>query len=140
MRLVNYSVLHIDIGLIMVGMIANISDCKDTVFLSNNNVFPLEIKFSWLKMGISCHLNNISIIFLLPFPHFWRTAPSSSSNSTMVRCPPHIETQQLRAIRKICASVSSTLSRTFHTFTELVATFLAFIQLYALAYTILYCM
>ena len=51
MRLVNYSVLHIDIGLIMVGMIANISDCKDTVFLSNNNVFPLEIKLSWLKRG-----------------------------------------------------------------------------------------
>jgi len=43
--------LHIDIGLIMVGMIANISDYKDTLFLSNNNVFSLEIKFSWLKKG-----------------------------------------------------------------------------------------
>lgn len=30
----------------MVGMIANIFDRKDTVFLPNNNVFPLEIKFS----------------------------------------------------------------------------------------------
>jgi hypothetical protein len=35
----------------MVGMIANISDCKDTIFLSNNNVFSLEIKYSWLKKG-----------------------------------------------------------------------------------------
>ena len=33
-------------------MIANISDYKDTVFLSNNNVFPPEIKFSWLKNGV----------------------------------------------------------------------------------------
>jgi hypothetical protein len=39
-NLVNYSVLHIDIGLILVGMIANISDRKDTVFLLNGNVFP----------------------------------------------------------------------------------------------------
>jgi len=42
----NYSVLHIDIGLILVGMIANISDRKDTIFLSNNDVFSLEIMFS----------------------------------------------------------------------------------------------
>jgi hypothetical protein len=30
-------------------MIANISDYKDTVFLSNNDVFSLEIKFLGLK-------------------------------------------------------------------------------------------
>jgi hypothetical protein len=46
LNLVNYSVLHIDIGLILVGMIANISDRKDTIFLSNNDVFSLEIMFS----------------------------------------------------------------------------------------------
>ena len=32
-------------------MITNISDRKDTKFLSYNNVFPPEIKFSWLKKG-----------------------------------------------------------------------------------------
>jgi hypothetical protein len=49
LNFVDYSVLHIDIGLILVGMISNISDRKDTIFLSNNNAFSLEIKFSWLK-------------------------------------------------------------------------------------------
>ena len=56
LNLVNYSILHIDIDFVLVGMIANISDCEDIVFISNNNVFPFEIKFSWLKNGISCHL------------------------------------------------------------------------------------
>jgi len=44
--------LHIGIGLILVGMIANISDYKDTISLSNNNVFSFEIKLSGLK---KCH-------------------------------------------------------------------------------------
>jgi hypothetical protein len=52
LNLVNYSVLHIGIGLILVGMIANISDYKDTISLSNNNVFSFEIKLSGLK---KCH-------------------------------------------------------------------------------------
>jgi hypothetical protein len=43
--------LHIDIGLILVGITANISDCKNSNFLSNNNIFFLEIKFSWQKKG-----------------------------------------------------------------------------------------
>ena len=43
LNLVNYSVLHIDIDFILVGMIANISDCKDTIILSNNNVFSLKL-------------------------------------------------------------------------------------------------
>ena len=66
LNLVNYSVLHIDIGLILVGMIANISDCKDTIFLSNNNVFSLENKFSWLKkaslLSFKLHLHKILFV------------------------------------------------------------------------------
>ena len=67
LNLVNYSILHIDIDFVLVGMIANISDCEDIVFISNNNVFPFEIKFSWLKNGISCHLYNNVLLSLLYF-------------------------------------------------------------------------
>ena len=67
LNLVNYSVLHIDIGLILVGMITNISDCKNTIFLSNNNVFSLEIKFSWLKKAslLSFELHFHKILFVV---------------------------------------------------------------------------
>ena len=52
-------------------MIANISDCEDIVFISNNNVFPFEIKFSWLKNGISCHLyNNVLLSLRLANTHW----------------------------------------------------------------------
>ncbi|MBP3764262.1 MAG: hypothetical protein J6H19_00585, partial [Bacteroidaceae bacterium] len=67
LNLVNYSVLHIDIGLILVGMIANISVRKDTIFLSINNVFSLEIKFSWLKKAslLSFELYLHKILFVV---------------------------------------------------------------------------
>jgi hypothetical protein len=52
LNLVNYSVLHIDIGLILVGMIANISDCKDAFFLSIDKALSNKIKFSLLKNSI----------------------------------------------------------------------------------------
>jgi hypothetical protein len=58
LNLVNYSVLHIDIGLILVGMIANISDRKDTIFLSNNNEFSLEIMFFGEKGSLFCCENT----------------------------------------------------------------------------------
>lgn len=36
-------------------MIANISDYKYAVFISNYDMFSPEIKFSWLKKVISCY-------------------------------------------------------------------------------------
>lgn len=52
-------------------MIANISDHKDTIFLSNNNVFSLEIKFSWLKKAslLSFELHFHKILFVVST--FW---------------------------------------------------------------------
>jgi len=65
LNLVNYSVLHIDIGLILVGMITNISNCKNTVFLPNNNDYLLKYSFWTLKWGLLYHLN------LLLLKKFW---------------------------------------------------------------------
>ena len=70
--------LNLDINFVLVGMIANISDCEDIVFISNNNVFPFEIKFSWLKNGISCHLYNNVLLSLL----YFMDAPIALNSST----------------------------------------------------------
>lgn len=49
----------------MVGMIANISDHKDTSFLPVDKALYYKIKFSLLKMVFSYILNSISMRFLL---------------------------------------------------------------------------
>lgn len=49
LNFVNHSVLHIDFGLIMVGMITNISDYEDADYLLNDNVFSIEMRHNILK-------------------------------------------------------------------------------------------
>ena len=54
----------------MVGMIANISDCKDTKFLSYNNTLSVGIKFHWLVIAFFLlyrwysYINNVSLFTL----------------------------------------------------------------------------
>jgi hypothetical protein len=52
LNLLYYSILHRIFTLIMVGMITNISDRKDTFFLSINKVLSNKIKLSLLKNSI----------------------------------------------------------------------------------------
>ena len=54
----------------MVGMIANISDCKDTKFLSYNNTLSVGIKFHWLVIAFFLlyrwysYINNVPLFTL----------------------------------------------------------------------------
>ena len=54
----------------MVGMIINISDRKDTKFLSYNNTLSVEIKFLWLIIAFfllyrwHSYINNVSLFKL----------------------------------------------------------------------------
>ena len=45
----------------MVGMITNISDRKDTNFLSYNNTLSVEIKFHWQIIAFFCYIDGIPI-------------------------------------------------------------------------------
>ena len=49
----------------MVGMITNISDCKDTKFLSYNNTLSVEIKFHWQIIVFFLLYRWHSFIFLV---------------------------------------------------------------------------
>ena len=54
----------------MVGMITNISDRKDTKFLSYNNTLSVEIKFHWLIIAFfllyrwHSYINNVLLFTL----------------------------------------------------------------------------
>jgi len=66
-------------------MIANISDRKDTIFLSNNNVFSLEIKFSWLKKAslLSFELHFHKILFVVST--FWNHIMFSKMKCSQIK-------------------------------------------------------
>ena len=66
-------------------MIANISDRKDTIFLSNNNVFSLEIKFSWLKKAslLSFELHLHKILFVVST--FWNHIMFSKMKCSQIK-------------------------------------------------------
>ena len=54
----------------MVGMITNISDRKDTKFLSYNNTLSVEIKFHWQIIAFfllyrwHSYINNVSLLYI----------------------------------------------------------------------------